>query len=162
VRAVARAVADFHARAERVPDDRSGVAAVVAAVSERFATLLPYAQVVGASRLAGAHRFAAPFIHGHHRMLEARAATGFVRDCHGDMRAEHVLLKDGRVEIFDPAEFAPQLREIDVSADLAFPAMDLTRAGAHDLVAALLHEYERVGGDHGGRSLLFFYATYRA
>jgi uncharacterized protein len=162
IRVVARAVADFHAHAERAPAGRFGVEAVVAAVSENFGTLLPYAQVVGASRLAGAHRFAAAFVHGNRELLQARAAAGFVRDCHGDMRAEHVLLEDGRVEVFDPVEFAPELREIDVSADLAFLVMDLTDAGADDLAAALLTAYERAGGDHGGRSLLFFYAAYRA
>jgi uncharacterized protein len=162
IRAVARAVAEFHARAEPAPAERFGVEAVVATVSENFGTLLPYAQVVGASRLAGAHRFAAAFMHGKRELLHSRAAAGFVRDCHGDMRAEHVLLEDGRVEVFDPVEFAPELREIDVSADLAFLVMDLTDAGADDLAAALLSEYERAGGDHGGRSLLFFYAAYRA
>ena len=81
---------------------------------------------------------------------------------HGDLRAEHVIVADGAVEVFDPLEFDPQLRQIDVSADLAFLVMDLIVAGADELADALIAEYELAGGDHGGRQLLFFYAAYRA
>jgi len=49
-----------------------------------------------------------------------------------------------------------------VSADLAFLVMDLVAADADDLAGTLISEYESAGGDHGGRSLLFFYAAYRA
>ena len=30
------------------------------------------------------------------------ATRGFVRDCHGDLRAEHVIVEDDTVQIFDP------------------------------------------------------------
>jgi len=85
-----------------------------------------------------------------------------VRDCHGDLRAEHVIVANGAVEVFDPLEFDPELRQIDVSADLAFLVMDLIVADADELAAELIAEYESAGGDHGGRQLLFFYAAYRA
>ena len=39
--------------------------------------------------------------------------AGRVRDGHGDLRAEHVLLEHG-VEIVDCLEFDPALRVIDV------------------------------------------------
>ena len=44
---------------------------------------------------------------------------GCVRDGHGDLRAEHVLLEHG-VEIVDCLEFDPALRITDVGCDLAF------------------------------------------
>jgi len=162
MRSVARHVATFHQTAEPAPPGSFDAGAVLATVSENFGTLLPYADALGARELAAAHRFAVAFLHARHEQLEDRATRGFVRDCHGDLRAEHVILEGDSVEVFDPVEFDPALRRIDVSADLAFLAMDLVAAGADDLAGTLISEYESVGGDHGGRSLLFFYAAYRA
>jgi hypothetical protein len=162
MRSVARHVAAFHRAAEPAPPGSFNAGAVVATVSENFGTLLPYADALDSRKLAAAHRFAVAFLHARHEQLEDRATRGFARDCHGDLRAEHVILEGGSVEVFDPVEFDPALRRIDVCADLAFLVMDLIAAGADDLAATLISEYEAAGGDHGGRSLLFFYAAYRA
>lgn len=162
VRSVARHVAAFHRAAEPAPPGSFDAGAVAATVSENFGTLLPYADALGAAELVAAHRFAVTFLHARHEQFEDRATRGFVRDCHGDLRAEHVILEGGSVEVFDPVEFDPALRRIDVSADLAFLVMDLIAAGADELADALIAEYESAGGDHGGRSLLCFYAAYRA
>jgi uncharacterized protein len=161
LRAVARRLAEFHAAAERAPAGVSDAAGVAAVVDANFTTLLPFAETLGARRLAAAHRFAAAFVHGRRRQLDERAANGFVRDGHGDLRAEHVLLDDG-VEVVDPVEFDPALRLIDVCADLAFLVMELHAAGEEDLAETLVGEYTRAGGDAGGDELLFFYAAYRA
>jgi predicted kinase len=96
-------------------------------------------------------------------LLAARAAGGHVRDCHGDLRAEHVILDDGgEVSVFDPVEFSPALRLIDTAADLAFLLMELAEAGREDLAEVLVAEYRAAGGDDGGPALLAFYASYRA
>lgn len=162
VRAVARRIAEFHSAAEPAPAGSFDAGAVAATISENFGTLLPFAEAVGARELAAAHRFAVAFLHARHDQLEDRVTRGFVRDCHGDLRAEHVIVADGAVEVFDPLEFDEELRQIDVSADLAFLLMDLIVAGADELAAELIAEYESAGGDFGGRQLLFFYAAYRA
>jgi uncharacterized protein len=162
VRSVARHVAAFHRTAELAPPGSFDAGAVAATVSENFGTLLPYADALGARELAAAHRFGVAFLHARHEQIEDRATRGFVRDCHGDLRAEHVILEGDSVEVFDPVEFDPALRRIDVSADLAFLVMDLVATGADDLAGTLISEYESAGGHHGGRSLLFFYAAYRA
>jgi aminoglycoside phosphotransferase family enzyme/predicted kinase len=160
IRALARRIAEFHAHAEPAPPNRFGPPQVAATVSENFTTLVEFEDELGNPRLAAAHRFAVAFVHGRHGELAARAAH--VRDCHGDLRAEHVLLEDGRVEVFDPVEFDPGLRQIDVAADLAFLVMELAEAGRPDLATALVGEYRSAGGDDGGDSLLAFYAAYRA
>jgi aminoglycoside phosphotransferase family enzyme/predicted kinase len=161
VREVARRIAAFHADAEPAPEGSFGPSAIAATVSENFGTLLPHAPALGPRRLAAAHRFAAAFLHGRRDLLVARAQGGHVRDCHGDLRAEHVLL--GRdVEVFDPVEFDPALRRIDVTADLAFLVMELLAAGREDLCHVLAAEYGAAGGDLGGGQLLWFYAAYRA
>lgn len=162
IRTIAGRIAAFHREAAQPPPGRFGPEAVAATVSENFSTLLPYAPVLGARRLAAAHRFATAFLHSHAGLIEQRAENGSVRDCHGDLRAEHVIVEAGGVEVFDPVEFDSALREIDVSAELAFLVMDLFHAGARALAGVLVDEYESAGGDHGGRPLLFFYAAYRA
>jgi uncharacterized protein len=162
IRALARHIAAFHARADIAPRGSFGPSEVAATVSENFTTLLGFAEEIGDPRLATAHRFADAFLHGRHDELAARAAGGYVRDCHGDLRAEHVLLDDRRVEVFDPVEFDPDLRTIDVAADLAFLVMELAEAGRADLARALVEEYRASGGDDGGDTLLAFYAVYRA
>ena len=94
-----------------------------------------------------------------HELLE-RARRGLVRDGHGDLRAEHVLLERG-IEIVDCVEFDRTLREIDVGLDLAFLVMDLLR---HDrwLAAALVAAYRDAGGDPGDDALVAFFAAQRA
>ena len=163
VRSVARHVAAFHRTAEPAPPGRLRRRRRWPPRSARTsARCCPTRTRSGARELAAAHRFAVAFLHARHEQLEDRATRGFVRDCHGDLRAEHVILEGDSVEVFDPVEFDPALRRIDVSADLAFLVMDLVAAGADDLAGTLISEYESAGGDHGGRSLLFFYAAYRA
>jgi predicted kinase len=162
IRSVARRVAGFHATAEPAGAGRFDAGAVAATVSENFGTLLPYAEAVGPRELEAAHRFAVAFLHARHQLMEDRVTRGFVRDCHGDLRAEHVLAQGGEIEVFDPLEFDAELREIDVSADLAFLVMDLFALGAEGFAETLVAEYEAAGGDHGGRPLLFFYGAYRA
>jgi hypothetical protein len=86
-----------------------------------------------------------------------------VRDCHGDLRAEHVIVPEhGDVYVYDCIEFNPDLRQIDVAADIAFLVMDLTRLGADSLALLLIADYRRAGGDPGDDALLFFFASYRA
>jgi aminoglycoside phosphotransferase family enzyme/predicted kinase len=162
IRALARRVAEFHAGAPPAPPGSFGAPEVAATVSENFATLLRFADAIGDPRLAAAHRFAVAFLHGHHAELAARSDGGHVRECHGDLRAEHVILEDDRVEVFDPVEFDAGLRQIDVGADLAFLVMELAEAGRGDLGRALVDEYRAAGGDDGGDALLSFYAVYRA
>ena len=93
--------------------------------------------------------------------LERRARSGLVRDGHGDLRAEHVVLGEP-VEVFDCVEFDPALRQIDVGADLAFLAMDLERLGAGAAAARLVERYRECGGDPGSPRLQALFGAYRA
>jgi aminoglycoside phosphotransferase family enzyme/predicted kinase len=162
VRRLARRLADFHDAAGRAPAGCFGPAQVAATVGENFSTLLEHADAVGPGLLAAGHRFAVAFLHARRGELASRSDAGRVRDCHGDLRAEHVIYRDDGVEVFDPVEFDPGLRLIDVAADLAFLIMELAEAGRDELGRALVDEYRRAGGDAGGDSLLAFYAAYRA
>ena len=58
--------------------------------------------------------------------------AGEVRDGHGDLRCEHVLL-GSEVRVVDRIEFDPKLRQMDVAQDLAFLMMDLEAHGRRGL-----------------------------
>jgi aminoglycoside phosphotransferase family enzyme/predicted kinase len=161
VREVARTLAEFHRSAEPAPAGTFGPTAVLATCDENFETLLAAAPPNQDAAIAAAHRFAVAFVHGQRRLLEERSRGGHVRDGHGDLRAEHVVL-ERKVEVFDPVEFDPALRQVDVAADLAFLVMDLERAGREDLASELLSGYREAGGDPGPDRLVSFYASYRA
>jgi predicted kinase len=86
-----------------------------------------------------------------------------VRDCHGDLRAEHVIVPSrGDLYVYDCVEFNPALRQIDVAADIAFLVMDLARLGAEDSARELIEDYRLAGGDPGDDALVSFFAAYRA
>jgi uncharacterized protein len=125
VAAVGRRIAAFHAGAARPTDAERAVAAFEAMLSENFATLrelhadLPL--------IDDAERLAAAVLAGRRDELLRRARTGLVRDGHGDLRAEHVVLEHG-IEIVDCVEFDSGLREIDVGLDLAFLVIAVLQA----------------------------------
>jgi aminoglycoside phosphotransferase family enzyme/predicted kinase len=158
VRAVGARLAAFHAAAARPRDAGGSVAALERMLAENVETLRELdadrAVVDDAGRLLDA------VLAARRDELLARAHSGLVRDGHGDLRAEHVVLERG-IEIVDCVEFDPELREIDVGLDLAFLAMDLLR---HDrrLAAALVAAYREAGGDPGDDALVAFFAAQRA
>jgi aminoglycoside phosphotransferase family enzyme/predicted kinase len=93
--------------------------------------------------------------------LDARGAAGRIRDGHGDLRLEHILLGD-RIRVVDCVEFDPELRRADVGSDLAFLVMELHEAGRGDLAVDLVAAYRAAGGDPGDDGLLAGFAAYRA
>jgi uncharacterized protein len=158
VRDVARRLARFHAAAAIPPEPERAVPALEAMLKENFATLGELA--VDPAALDDARRLADAFLTGRRAELGRRARSGSVRDGHGDLRAEHVVLERG-IEIVDCVEFDPALREIDVALDLAFLAMDLRRFDER-LARALVTAYREAGGDPGDDALLGFFAAQRA
>ena len=84
------------------------------------------------SRVQSLERFAHAFVTAHAQTFADARQPGQVREGHGDLRAEHVLLGD-RVRIVDCVEFDPGLRELDVADDLAFLVFDLAARGGERL-----------------------------
>ena len=159
--AVGRRLAEFHAA---VPD-RDGAYATTAlehALAENTETLLELApDREFARQIVELTRFTNAFVTVRRGELEARAAAGRVRDGHGDLRAEHVLLEQG-VEIVDGLEFDPALRVTDVGCDLAFLLMDLEALGSPFAAQTVLKSYREAGGDPGDDALVAFFGVYRA
>ncbi|MES9855791.1 MAG: AAA family ATPase [Sedimenticola sp.] len=94
--------------------------------------------------------------------LLKRKASGFVRECHGDLHLGNITLEKGGVLIFDGIEFSPELRWIDTMSELAFLTMDLEERGRTDLSGQLLNRYLELTGDYQGLGVLGFYQVYRA
>ncbi len=159
---IGQRIAWFHHDQRPLP--AAGTAsALLRTVHENLAELDEFTgTVLAPERLAQAQRFAAAFAVGGRALLDSRAVDGLVRDGHGDMRAEHVLLDDHGVQIFDCLEFDRSMRQIDVGADLAFLAMELEAQGRGDLAELLVSSYRRMGGDPGPPALFAFFVAHRA
>jgi aminoglycoside phosphotransferase family enzyme/predicted kinase len=159
---VARLLARFHSHAPHAATAGVPAVALERRLTENFHELLAVVeQHAEIERVLALERFAHAFVVACASMFDARVRHGLVREVHGDLRAEHVLL-DGRLQIVDCIEFNPELRNLDVADDLAFLVMDLTAHGGERFAQTLLRAYRDAGGDSGEDRLLAFYAAYRA
>jgi aminoglycoside phosphotransferase family enzyme/predicted kinase len=162
--AVAARLARFHAAAPAAPPMRLGLEVLVDTMEENLATLREAGDgILDPGRLDAAERFTRGVLASRGAELASRAQAGRVRDCHGDLRAEHVIVPSGGdLYVYDCVEFNPALRQIDVAADLAFLVMDLARLGAEGSALQLVEDYRGSGGDPGDEWLIAFFAAYRA
>lgn len=162
VQRVARRLAAFHADADPAPEERSTATCTKCMVDAEFAELFGLVEAPGERRrVVAAERFADAFLAARRAQLVERGRARRVRDGHGDLRLEHVVLDDG-VQVFDCVEFDPALRQIDVAADLAYLVMDLVSREAEQLAGEIVRAYREAGGDPGDDALLAFWAAYRA
>jgi len=95
-------------------------------------------------------------------LLEQRKAGGAIRDCHGDLHLNNIVLLNAKPLLFDCIEFNPTLRIIDTISEVAFLVMDLEEHGRTELANLFLNHYLQCGGDYKSVSLLRFYLCYRA
>lgn len=87
-------------------------------------------------------------------LFTRRAASGWVRHCHGDLHLQNIALVDGRPLPFDCIEFSTELAEIDVLYDLAFLLMDLWARGLRAAANRVLNRYlDALGGEAGMAAL---------
>jgi aminoglycoside phosphotransferase family enzyme len=93
--------------------------------------------------------------------FDRRIGEGKVRDCHGDLRSEHIYLGD-EILIIDCIEFNRRFRYTDVAADIGFLAMDLDYREKRNLSRLLIDSYIRMSGDQDIMRVLDFYKCYRA
>ncbi len=149
VRAIAARLAAFHDSATRVTatDGNDGDLLVRARWADAIAQLRPHARD-DASRatLEEIHRLSTRWCDGRAPLFLARLADGFVRDGHGDLRAENIYCLDDGPRILDCIEFDDELRHIDVATDLAFLVMDLRRLGRQADAESLIVEYGHASG----------------
>ncbi|PIV20246.1 MAG: hypothetical protein COS40_13330 [Deltaproteobacteria bacterium CG03_land_8_20_14_0_80_45_14] len=94
-------------------------------------------------------------------IFQERIATDRIRDCHGDLRLEHIFWGE-ELSIFDCIEFNERFRYTDIAADIGFLAMDLDYHGRQDLSGHLIRAFIGESGDHELMEVLDFYKCYRA
>ncbi|HEX6984649.1 MAG TPA: AAA family ATPase [Planctomycetaceae bacterium] len=92
--------------------------------------------------------------------LRSRQRDGWVRDGHGDLRAEHVYLTEP-VRVVDCIAFNHRLRWIDTADDLAFLATDLVRLLGPVWATRLTDGYRERMNDPVSDRLAAFYRSYR-
>ena len=69
-----------------------------------------------------------------------RIASHCIRDCHRELRLEHIFWGD-RVAIIDCIEFNERFRYTDVVADIGFLAMDIDYHGKTELNEPFIQTY---------------------
>src|SRR5262249_27860110 len=130
------------------PDCMGEAAIWTEVVTDNLDEIAPFAGLaVSASQLGLVDPALRGFARGHADVLEQRVASGWIREGHGDLRAEHVCVEEDDLQIYDCVEFNRDLRCADVACDLVYFLMDLTRLGARDVAADLLRRYWAAGID---------------
>jgi len=161
---LARFLAGFYAAARGGPaiDPMGSVEVIRANTEENFSEIGPsVADLLDGEKFLFARQTVREFLERHGDLFQRRVETGRIRDGHGDLRLDHIYFED-RIQIIDCVEFNERLREEDVTADLAFLAMDLDSLGYGHLGWRLVRTYAQAAGDPEIYILLDFYKCYRA
>jgi len=170
IRRLARLLADFHERAEH--GERIAAFGSVESIArnwrENFEQAAPLAAGddvrPGEARLIDTIRaYVERMLQERAPLFEARIADGRVRDCHGDLRSDSIVIRpDGSICIMDCIEFNDRLRFGDVAGDVGFLAMDLDVRNRRDLADEFTGAYVAASGDETLPLVLPFYRCYRA
>ena len=78
------------------------------------------------------------------------------------MHLGNMILRDGKITIFDCIEFNEDLRWIDVLSEIAFCTMDLEDRGQIELSRRFLNGCLERSGDYSGLAVFPLYFVYRA
>jgi aminoglycoside phosphotransferase family enzyme/predicted kinase len=162
---LAQQVADFHQRIATVDADTEfGTPATVwHFVAENFRQIREQNIAAGISgRLDRIEDWSRNRFEKLKPLMQQRRTDGLVRDCHGDLHLNNIVLLDGQPVLFDCIEFNPALRCIDIVSEIAFLVMDLEEHQQAGLANLCLNRWLMETGDYAGLRLLRFYQCYRA
>jgi uncharacterized protein len=156
-------LANFHKAARPVPDPAGRTHAQLAC-TENFRQIMPYTgNMLDANQYDFVRAATFNFFIRNRELFEKRIASGRYRDCHGDLRTEHVYFTaGGRIQVMDCIEFNEHLRIVDSASDLAFLVMDLEFRQGAKAARHLLQAYYQSCDDLGMPALLDFFKCYRA
>lgn len=172
---IAQYVAAFHATS---PTDEhiasfGGLEVIRGNWEENFQQMRPY---IGRTLDAATYDQIADYIYSfmeqRRSLFASRVSEGRIRDCHGDLRLQHVYTLKGvtidsaqqlpGLALLDGIEFNERFRYSDVASDIAFLTMELEAASRCDLARAFVQGYIAESNDQDLRELLPFYSCYRA
>jgi hypothetical protein len=160
--AIADVIRDAHLRA-KISDGSAWLASVAPIVdrnSDKFRKQASFPREA-VERL---HRLSHQRLTAVRPLLEARAAAGLVRRCHGDAHLGNIVLIDDNPVLFDAIEFDPVIATTDILYDLAFPLMDLAHFGPPAAANRLFNHYLQADCTEsaGALSLLPLFLSIRA
>lgn len=171
LRAIARFVATFHAASDSTPSIAAfgRIEVIQQNWEENFAQIQPY---IGRTLDQQTYERIASYVHHflHYRrpLFEQRIQDHKIRDCHGDLRLQHIYVLDAHqpdapyFALLDRIEFNERFRYSDVAAEIAFLTMELDETSRHDLAIPFLREYTTSSHDEPLYEILPFYQCYRA
>jgi aminoglycoside phosphotransferase family enzyme/predicted kinase len=165
IQALARQLVTFHANHSLAmsPESYGTLERVRADWEENFAqTADSIGRTLSLQTYKQIQQAVTTFTTRHAAWFAQRVQEGRIRDCHGDLRAEHIYFEPGQMQIIDCIEFNQQFRYIDVTSEVAFLAVDLERLGAPAMAHRFVRAYVQDSGDVSMYRLLDFYRCYRA
>jgi len=157
-------LAFFHSKAASGPQITGfgSIAVIRQNVTENFEQTVPY---IGRTIDVETHRAISEqslaFLSTNGSLVGDRVKRGFVRDCHGDLHLDHVVILDS-IMLIDCIEFNDRFRYSDTAADLAFLLMDLDFHGYPAFSGHIAVRYAESSGDLQALDMLGFYKSYRA
>jgi len=161
---LARVLAAFYSAARGGPeiDPMGSVEVIQANTEENFSQAESFVpDLLEREKFLFVRKAVREFLGRHGDLFQRRVESGRIRDGHGDLRLDHIYFED-RIQIIDCVEFNERFRQEDVTADLAFLAMDLDSLGCGHLGWRLVKTYAQAAGDPEVYILLDFYKCYRA
>jgi len=164
IEAVAALVADFHRRAEtgKIIAECGSLDTIRFNWEENFSQTEKYiGKTITVDEFRHISDSARNFIKDRASLLQKRVRDNRIRDCHGDLHAQHICFTDG-IAVYDCIEFNDRFRYIDVAAEVAFLAMDLDKGGYTSLSRQFIDTYVQKSGDKEIPELLNFYKCYYA
>ncbi|MFQ6137242.1 MAG: hypothetical protein ACE5PM_08690 [Candidatus Hydrothermarchaeales archaeon] len=163
---IAKMLADFHSKAEvYMEKGKLGSLKVVSfnAIQNFDQTRHLRGTIVDAETFDFIENKTVEFMRSNRRLFDRRLGEGRVRETHGDVHSGNIfILSPEEIYIFDAIEFNPSFTFYDVTAEVAFLAMDLDFHDRHDLAEYFVERYVEYSGDEELLKLLAFYECYRA
>lgn len=165
LRALAKMIAAFHARADRSPaiDGAASADGLTRRWSDNLNEMARFAgHPLNPDVLHEVRALADAYIRGRSDLFRTRTERGLNCDGHGDLIADDVFCLPDGPRALDCLEFDDRLRWVDGLDDACFLAMDLERLGAPHLGRRFLDLYAEFGAGDRVPSLEHHYIAYRA
>jgi aminoglycoside phosphotransferase family enzyme/predicted kinase len=164
--AVARSIAGLHLAGPALGEHDVGTVTrdqVAANWRDNFDTIAPYVgSVIDTEAFEEARQLSSNYLDGCAELFARRIEQGWIRDGHGDLRAEDIFCLDDGPRILDCLAFSDTLRRGDVLADIGFLVMDLWRLVGPGPARELLADYQEFTAEIHPTSLTHHYVAYRA
>lgn len=162
IRVVARHLAQFFATARPVPISSSDYRArFEQGVREDLLALSAPRHALPRDRIEALALAQLALLERRPLLFEQRIQAGRIVEGHGDLRPEHICVRQD-CAIIDCLEFSRDLRVLDPVDELAFLSLECERLGEPRVGQWFLEAYRDASGDEFPEGLLKFYRVYRA